>query len=212
MAKNLVLWDWDGTIVDNHGAARLALQDMADKYGLEKITDDDLQNVMGAYRGAFWTFHFGSKADEPYQYFIQRFEENNKKNAPVIYQRVTQALDYLKANQVPQIVLSNMPQAMLDEQSERTGLREYFVRLVGLGKGQKDRKPHVEHVQQAVRGIDYDKLIMIGDGESDLMTAKNADAQMVYIAQKPRTDFKYDFLAKTHAQIMEFLKPLIEGK
>ena len=79
MAKNLVMWDWDGTIVDNHGAAQLALQDMADKYGLEKITGDDLQNVMGAYRGAVWTFHFGSKADEPYQYFIQRFEENNKK-------------------------------------------------------------------------------------------------------------------------------------
>ena len=212
MQKSLVMWDWDGTIIDNHASARLALQDMADKYGLGKITDDDLQNVMGAYRGVFWTFHFGQKSDEPYQYFIKRFEDYNKKNKPYVFEGVQSALDYLKNKSIPQIVLSNMPQEMLNEQSRRGGLQEYFVRLTGLGKGQKDRKPYIEQVQKATSGIIYDQLIMIGDGESDLMTAQNAGAQMIYISQKQRLDFKYDYLAYEHTQILGFLKQLIKGK
>ncbi len=212
MQKSLVMWDWDGTIIDNHASARMALQDMADKYGLGKITDDDLQSVMGAFRGAFWTFHFGQKADEPYHYFIKCFEEYNQKNKPYVYEGVQSALNYLKNKNIPQIVLSNMPQEMLNEQSKRAELQKYFVRLMGLGKGEKDRKPYIEQVQKATRGITYNQLIMVGDGESDLITAQNAAAQMVYIGQKKRLDFKYDYLAYEHTQILGFLKQLIEGK
>lgn len=212
MKNALVMWDWDGTIIDNHASARLALQDMADKYGIGKITDDDLQSVMGAYRGAFWTFRFGQKADEPYHYFIKRFDGYNQQNKPCVYDGVQQALDYLKNKNIPQIVLSNMPQAMLDEQSKRAELQKYFVRLTGLGVGEKDKKPYIEQVQKATAGITYDRLIMIGDGESDLMTAQNAGARMIYIGRKERADFKYDYLAREHRQILEFLKRLIEGK
>lgn len=209
MVKNLIMWDWDGTIVNNHANAYQALQDMAHKYGLGEITDDDLQNVMGTYGGAFWTFHFGENFQKPYDFFITQFEKYNQENKPILFDGISEALAFLRQKGIPQIVLSNMPQQMLDEQSSHTGLRDYFKRVCGMGDGPQDRKPFLEHTHEAVQGIDADALIMVGDGESDLMTAKNAKARMIYIGSKARTDFHYDFLATSHRQILDYIKQLI---
>lgn len=209
MVKNLVMWDWDGTIVNNHANAYRALQDMAHKYGLEEITDDDVQNVMGTFGGAFWTFHFGENFQKPYDFFITQFEKYNQENKPILFDGISEALAFLRQKGIPQIVLSNMPQQMLNEQCNRAGIRDYFKRLCGLGDGAHDRKPFLEHTHEAVQGIEADALIMVGDGESDLMTAKNATARMIYISPKTRTDFHYDFLATSHRQILDYIKQLI---
>lgn len=211
MKKSLVMWDWDGTIINNHGSALQALKDVAQKYHLQPITKEDVQNVMGTYGGAFWTFHFGENFKEPYTYFINQFEQYNLSKIPFIFTGVLEALDYVKAKDIPQIVLSNMPQDMLNEESQRAGLKPYFVRLTGLGSSQIDRKPFVENVQRATQGISYDNLIMIGDGESDLLTAQNVGARMIYIGQKARTDYSYDYLVLSHTQILGCLKLLLEG-
>lgn len=211
MSKFAIIWDWDGTLVDNSSSAYMALQDVADAYGLPPITDNDFQNVMGQYRGSFWTSHFNENIEDAYNLFMERFAYYNSRKELKLYDGMQNALLWGRDQGIPQVVLSNMRQDMLNEECDRLHLGIYFKRLQGAGDGPKDKKPYVEQAKKALKGISYNQLVMIGDGQSDLETARNIGAISIYISKNPVMGLPYDYLVGTHMEILPILQKIIKG-
>lgn len=206
MQKTIVIWDWDGTLVDSIATARMALQDLAAKYGLPEIQDKDILNVMSIHKGTFWTDNFGPHFDAAFHYFLERFEHHNAQKDLEIYEGALEAMRWLKSHGIPQMVISNKPQYLLDEECDRLELHSYFVRVFGTDVMDEDKKPNLTFAHKALQDLFYDSLVMIGDGEADMYFARNLQALALYVHNPAVEGVPYDKHFQHHDELLPFLQ------
>ncbi len=179
MQKTVVLWDWDGTVIDSRGAIALALQETADRYNQEPVTPDEVANVMSFHKGAFWIRRFATCLDEAFDYFLERLKIHNQNL--ILYPGIEACFDYLKAVGATQIVASNCPETLLTRECHAVHLTDYFERICGVSLTDDVKKPSALFGDKALKGVPYDRLVMIGDGASDMLFARNIGALAIYV-------------------------------
>lgn len=203
--RTLVIWDWDGTLVDSMATILNALQDMATAFHLPPITNADVLSVMKEHRGTFWSNHFGSDFEEPFHYFLTRFEHHNATKELQLFEGALDAMRWLKSHNIPQMVISNKPQYLLDEECERLGLTPYFMRVIGTDSMDNDQKPNVSFGQNALQDLLYDSLVMIGDSWTDMQFASNIGAHGVYVQNPPDPNVPFDY-HMPHEELLTFVQ------
>lgn len=203
--KTLVVWDWDGTLVDSRPTVIKALQDLVTEFNLSAITLADVSNIMNEHRGAFWVSRFGEDFDAPFNYFLTRFEHHNAIKELQVFEGALDAMRWLKSHNILQMVISNKPQYLLDSECDRLELHPYFARVIGTEPGNEDKKPNVSFGQNALADLFYDNLIMVGDGWADMVFANNIGARAVYVQNPPLENVPYDAHVP-HGELVSFMQ------
>lgn len=209
MTRYLIAWDWDNTLMDTTKAIEMALNDTLSYYKMPPATRADLLDVMGHHKGAFWIRHFPTKIDEAFAYMISRFSVYHK-NA-FLFKQALDILSFVQSQGVQQIVVSNKPQSLLEEEVAQTGTHSFFTNIVGTRLLSDEKKPFASFGAQVLSVLQYDKLIMIGDGEADMIYAQNVGAMGIYV-QTPDNKvpgIKYDCYFENLDQLFDWLKELL---
>lgn len=204
--KTLVLWDWDGTIADSEPAVTAALRALAQKYALPPVTQADVTDVMNHHFGAFWHNAFGADFHVPFLYFLDQIQAYNRLKKPVIFAGIVETLTYLKQQGIAQMVASNKPQYLLDEECAAAGLTPFFVRVCGTDVNRPEQKPDVLYGQMILKGLTYDRLLMIGDGAQDMTFARNMGAEAWYVRRERLPDVPYDLYLPSQRDILPAVK------
>ena len=94
-----------------------------------------------------------------------------------------ETLEELRQKKVKMGVISNAPDQAVELVIDHFDLRSYFkfFRGVSTFEDLKDRKPHPNHLELAKFQLKRDPFLYIGDHESDVMAATNADMDSVWI-------------------------------
>lgn len=206
MDRYLIVWDWDNTLMDTTKAVELALNDTMAHYHLPPATRAELLDVMGNHKGAFWIRHFPTKIDEAFAYMMSCFSVYHK-NA-FLFKQAQEILSFVQAQDIQQIVVSNKPQSLLEEEVCQTKTDSFFAGIVGTKLLSDDKKPYASFGAQVLRALQYDKLIVIGDGEADMLYAQNIGATGVYV-QLPENKvagIQYDFYFENLDSLFCWLK------
>lgn len=203
MQETLVLWDWDGTIIDNTQTGAAALEDMTQKFGLPKPTSADVKNVMTSVKASYWT-QFGADWEIYGRYFLERFQYHSNANELVIFPGIRETMAWLKIMGVRQIVVSNKPDEMLQSEFKRTDLNAYLMKVCGVDFSDGLHKPQVQYAEKCLAGIGFDRLFMIGDSEMDMDFAKNIGATAVNVS--PDARIKEGYIVSSHARLPNVLK------
>lgn len=92
-------------------------------------------------------------------------------------------LEELRQNQVKLGVISNAPDQAVEMVIDYFGLRNYFKFFRGVQSFEdlKDRKPHPNHLELAKFQLKRDPYLYVGDMESDVKAAINADMDSVWV-------------------------------
>ncbi len=179
----LIIWDWDNTLADTRMAVRAGLEDVAQFYRLPRITDEDVLNVMTSHRGLFWQKNFGERVPEAVDYYVKCYRTHG--NLVRLFPDTIETLEFVKKTGVPQIVLSNKYEEALIEEVERQNIGFYFSRIQGtvgpLGK------PEKAFILPLLKEFEPRKIILIGDGISDMMMAQNISATAILVHQLNKT-------------------------
>lgn len=203
--KTLVAWDWDGTVVDSKPVVIAALQDTAAEFHQPPITMADVSNVMNVHRGSFWTDHFGLDFEAQFNYFLTRFEYHTAQKELHLFEESLEVMRWLKSHNVPQMVISNKPQYLLDDECDRLGLHSYFIRVIGTELNDDDKKPNISFGVNALQDLFFDDLVIIGDGSTDMEFARNLQAVAVYVQNPPLPNVPYDYHVP-HDELMSFVQ------
>lgn len=211
MTKWLIIWDWDNTLSDTFEALYDAHIDLCDKYGKRRVTHAEVLSAICGEGGAFWTelFHdvdYTERSDLYYQQSAIRLRQKAG-----LMKDALKILDWIKDQKIPQIVISNQKQWILDIECERLRVAAYFERIVGRTDVLK--KPHSEYLDRALKGLDFDKCIVIGDGLPDMETAKNLKGFGLYVCNwLPRPEIPYDKHVEDLTEAMIFLQNFIRAE
>lgn len=203
--KTVIIWDWDGTIINSAPITKRALQDMAKKYNQPDITDADVFEVNHNFK-AFWVQAFKDDFKQPVLYFLDRLQFYNQQMQLEIFPGILPTLEWIKQQNITQLVVSNKPQHLLDDECDKAHLRSYFARVVGRKLDTYEQKPDVTYGHRALQGINYDTLIVIGDGIQDMTFARNLGAKAWYVSPRKITNIPYDRYFFRHTDILSALK------
>jgi phosphoglycolate phosphatase len=181
-----VIFDWDNTLVDSWGAISEAINHTRGLFGLPTWDHKNiLANCTRSAREAFPDW-FGDKWQDAWKVYYDRFVEVRQREGLTKADGATELLAWLKEQNIPAVVVSNKSGDYLREEAAHLDWNKYFVAIVGAHDAPRD-KPAREHADRALTlaGLEGGADIwFIGDSETDIACARNAECTPVLIGEK----------------------------
>jgi len=199
--KWIVLFDWDGTLIDSLPAkVRNAGRLFEQEFGL---SPEDValayRRVSGIPRKQLFASICADNGlppldDDTYQRLSQRFTEMNlasltDPNADgIVAQETFDALRALKAAGYPLYVSSSADPHEIRQGARALGLNGFFTEIMGSVPGFGKGPQHVAHVLQS-QAARQDQLVFVGDEPADITLGRLAGVRTVAKAGTYTPDF-----------------------
>lgn len=179
-----IIWDWNGTVVDDSWLSFEILDSFLDRLGLKKITLDYYRDnfsfpVINFYRNL--GFDMSKEGFEKLGFeFITRFkakERDCKLNAGV-----ESLIKKIHSHNIPQSVLSAYQVDYLKDAAKFFGLDKYMQDIVGLDDVKANTKLELGKNYISSLKIDPSEVLVIGDTDHDFEVATSSGANCFLIA------------------------------
>lgn len=182
MSYSHIVWDFNGTILDDVAPCIDVLCDMMKRRNLGSVNAEEYLRVFGFpikkyYESLGFDFtkeDYGVMADEWSRLYIKAAEQCG------VCKGVTEALEYFKALGLPQYILSATEYNMLTDQVKSLGLYGYFKELLALKNFHAASK--VTLGKEWAERVKPRRTLFIGDTIHDYETACAMGAECVLIA------------------------------
>ena len=175
MRPELILWDWNGTLLDDVELCVDALNRLLAKHAYPQRYDRN------QYRAIFGfpieEYYIRAGFDFSRHSFAMLAEEYMDDYIPAsaacpLADGAIEALDAFRAAGLRQVVLSASPVPTLTRQAEERHVTGYFDRLLGLGDIYAKSKVELGLRFMREEGIDPARAVMIGDSVHDFEVAQ----------------------------------------
>ena len=175
MRPELILWDWNGTLLDDVELCVDALNRLLAKHAYPQRYDRN------QYRAIFGfpieEYYIRAGFDFSRHSFAMLAEEYMDDYIPAsaacpLADGAIEALDAFRAAGLRQVVLSASPVPTLTRQAEEHHVTGYFDRLLGLGDIYAKSKVELGLRFMREEGIDPARAVMIGDSVHDFEVAQ----------------------------------------
>jgi len=170
----LIIFDWDGTLIDSEANIVQCMQWMIADLNLPARTTDELSNIigLGLYEalGALFPEHGATD----YERMIDRYRYHFFASDPSQpFPGVQQVLQQLNENEYLLAVATGKGRRGLDKALDSTGFRPWFHATRCADETRS--KPHPQMLQEILDELDVkpQHALMIGDTEYDLQMANN---------------------------------------
>ncbi|MFB6192648.1 MAG: HAD family hydrolase [Candidatus Nanohaloarchaea archaeon] len=100
-----------------------------------------------------------------------------------LYPGVEETLRTLREEKVSMAVISNAPETAVKLMIEHFNLKQFFDFYAGVRNFEdlRARKPHPNHLELAKAELKRNPFVYVGDGESDLEAAENAEIDSIWV-------------------------------
>jgi phosphoglycolate phosphatase len=178
-----VIWDWNGTLLDDAAACVSSLNAMLRRRGMPEVTTEDYREIFGFpvqdyYRAIGFEFppeNWNSVATEYHDLYRDYAQDAPLRNDSIA------ALEKLRQRRIPMAVLSACELSILERMMEQRGVRRYFERIYGLSDLYAHSKLELGHELIADWGVRPEETLMIGDTIHDYEVALELHCTCVLI-------------------------------
>lgn len=216
MVARAVVFDLDGTLVDTAPDLMAATNHVLSLIGRRSISMEEVRSFVGhgakalIARGAAAT---GEPLDDKalahyYTEFVRHYEKNIC-NGSTVFPGVVAVLDKLRGRDVKLGVCTNKLEGLSNRLLEAIGLRSYFGAVIGPDTIQI-AKPDPAPYRETLRQLGATRSVMIGDSETDILTARNAGVPVYAVTfgytQKPVQEFSPDAAISHFDELMPHIE------
>lgn len=181
----LIVFDWDGTLMDSESHIVSSLQAAIKELDLEQRSNDELRNIIGlGLREALKTLYpegTDSEYDALTSHYREHFFDTNK-NTSELFAGVEDLLEKLSNENYFMAIATGKGRHGLDKVLAETGLGHHFhfTRCAD----ESFSKPHPQMLLEIMDyvGVEQNETLMIGDTEYDLNMAHNAGAPCLAVS------------------------------
>jgi len=181
---NLIVWDWNGTIIDDVALCVDIINRLLEEHGLQRIGLKTYRRlfrfpVREYYKSLGFDFDKVS-FDVVGQEFINRYNQNLDKIT--LQPGARELLEALKKAGKTQVLISARKQQQLLNDVDKFGLACYFDAITGLDDDFARGKEHLVKDFFDKHHIDPKKTLFIGDTEHDCQIAKALGAHYFMVS------------------------------
>ncbi len=184
-AYKLIIFDWDGTLMDSQARIVTCLQIVAKEMQLEPLTENTLKKVIGlGLNEAIFKLYPHLQADQ-IQYYADRYRYyyiTADDTPSALFSGVRTMLQQLSDKGFMLAIATGKARRGLEPVLNETGLKEMFH---GSRCADETRsKPHPQMLEELLDefAVTADDAIMIGDTEFDMLMAKSLDMDALAVS------------------------------
>jgi phosphoglycolate phosphatase len=195
MKYELVVFDWDGTLLDSAGAIVNAIKAASRDLGLPEPSDARARHVIGLGLTDALRHAVPELAPERYQEMTERYRFHylSGDKQLVLFAGVREMLERLQAAGHILTVATGKSRLGLERAFDHSGLRALFQ--ASRCADECHSKPHPQMLEELMAefGIAAESTVMIGDTSHDLLMASNAGVDSLAVT----------YGAHQHAHLLE---------
>lgn len=176
----LVIFDWDGTLIDSQANIVDCMRSMVRDLALPDKTDDELSNIIGLGLYEALNTLFPEHDHVAYQNMIDRYRYHFLSSDPSLpFPGAEEVLNELSNNDYLLAVATGKGRRGLDKALDQSGFRHLFHATRCADETRS--KPHPQMLEEILDllGVEPDNALMIGDTEYDLQMAKHAGVHAI---------------------------------
>jgi len=176
MAYTLVVFDWDGTLMDSTHDIVAAIQAASRDLGLPVPTSGEARQVIGLPLGPALQQAVPALRPEQQPQFINRYRQHYLTRDPQLrlFDGIAPLLDELRQRDVQLAVATGKSRAGLNRALAATGLTRHFATTRCSDETHGKPHPAMLHEIMDELMVDAQNVIMVGDTTHDLQMAQNA--------------------------------------
>jgi len=184
-STQLIVFDWDGTLMDSEARIVACLRAAIDETGLPHRPDEALRNIIGlGLREALVTLYpegSDQQHDALVKHYRHHFLESNDTPSP-LFEGAERLIRELHAQGHFLAVATGKGRQGLDKVLQETALGEFFHYTRCADETRS--KPHPQMLLEIMDWLGRDPVetLMIGDTEFDLQMAHNAGARALGVS------------------------------
>lgn len=208
---DLIIWDWDGTLVDTLPVIFKAQNHVCRQLGLKDFTYDEF--LIAAHKSSRESFKdiYGEAEDKALELFIAYMQENHI-NGLSLYKNSLDLLNKLQTINTQMILVSNKRELLLNKEIDHLNTRKYFKSIVGAGEAITD-KPSDAPVNLALNQANISlnsihNAWFIGDSQTDIDCAKNLNFKTKTIIVGNHNTKGEDIRFKSLLQLHDFISEI----
>lgn len=183
---SILLFDWDGTLVDSFSVVFGAYQATSQHFKIPPFSEDDVRKNMRRSSRDLFPSLFGDRAEEAREVFYAYVGRH--KIEP--YEGAEEMLKTFQGKGLLLGVVSNKNHQGLLNDIQNLGWQNLLPVAIGAGQAARD-KPEPDPLLLAAEGFSVDagnaNIWYIGDSETDMIAAIKADMEPVFIGHGLRT-------------------------
>ncbi len=186
MKQYYMVWDWNGTLLDDVHVAMAVMDTMLSRRGLPLL--EGLEHYREIFTFPVRDYYLSAGLDLKRESFedlavewteLYREESRHCK----LFPRSEEILSELNRRGIGQLIVSASPQETLERQVEDQGIGSYFQALLGLSDIYADSKAGLARRYFEKQGIDPADVWFVGDTLHDWEVAQDAGCACVLLAQ-----------------------------
>ncbi len=181
MKKTGLIFDVDGTLWDAREEVAASWSEVTEKYGLGKITTEDMSKTMGLPMTSIADVLFPHLSKEERLSLLNECTENEliylKKHPGKLFEGEEETLAYLVKEGFPLFILSNAQPGYIEAFLEGTHLERYFIDHLCWGD---NNLPKSANMKLLVERNNLTGFLYIGDTLMDEEESQKAGARFVY--------------------------------
>ncbi len=195
-----IIWDWNGTIVNDSWLSVEVLNGLLKDFNLPQVTTQDYREnfsfpVINYYKKLGFNVS-KKKFEEIGKVFIKNF--NAKRFDCKLNDGVLDVIQNLYAKNIPQSILSAYEIGFLKEATDFFGVSKYMSKISGLDDINANTKlalgiKHIESLK-----LDPKEILVVGDTDHDFEVAKTTGANCVLMATGHQS---FNRLSKTGTKV-----------
>ena len=179
MDIKLVIFDFDGTIMDTRKTIILAKQETMRQMGLAVADEETCAETIGLSAKLGFKHTYPELTDEMLDLCVQNYRKNfeqiKETEPPTLFENMLDTLNRLKEKGIVCTIATSRNGKSLREFLDKMNLADYFPYALA-GEDTTLLKPHAEPVVKTLRDLKYSakQTLVVGDMPFDILMGKNA--------------------------------------
>ncbi|WP_263079974.1 HAD-IA family hydrolase [Endozoicomonas sp. Mp262] len=181
---SLIIFDWDGTIVDSVPNIVRALKGAVEDLELPMLDDVAYKGVIGMSLGNAFSHLYPAVQEDQLEKLISAYKEHHhrlEQNASRLFEGVAEGLDKIKATGTAMAVATGKRMAGLQRSMVANGYEGYFKHCCTADHAASKPDPDMLFQILDKLGVSSDRTLMVGDSIHDLAMAANAGIDSVAV-------------------------------
>ncbi len=182
-AKELLIFDLDGTLINSIPDLTLAINKMLAHYNFSPLTIEQVTPFIGNGAKTLVNRALEKVTNQPVSadflnealaVFIPAYQSNVCEET-FLYPHVLETLDYLQDQGYKLVICTNKPFRFVEPILEKLAIKKFFLQWVGE-ESLPEKKPQASPLLHLAKQMNTtpDKCLMIGDSKNDILAAQNA--------------------------------------
>ena len=189
--KELIIFDFDGTLINSIPDLTLATNEMLSHYSLPPLTIEEVTPFIGNGAKLLVTraleFSMSKKAtpellEEALDIYVDAYNKTVCQET-YMYPNVHDTLKQLHNNGFKLVICTNKPYRFIEPILDKLAIKEYFTTWIGedsIEKKKPDAAPLL-HLAE-LNNTSIDKCVMVGDSRNDILAAQNAKMESIGVS------------------------------